>query len=577
MEAQTSPGVVEFEQFRLDRRAGRLMRRTGHGEFEPVSIGSRAVGVLSILIDRSGNLVSKDEIMAAVWPDTVVEEANLTVQISALRRILDQGRHDGSCIRTVPGRGYRFLPILAQADAGPTPSAPATSVTDGTAAPPGRKIKMTVAGAAALAGLLASGGWWILKSSTAPVSVTTASPEPLPDRRLSIIIFPFESSSGRVAPDSLAAEITREVTARFVRSGEGPVITGQVSEGEATDLRTVGLRYNVHFALTGHARRQDGRLIVAANLYETATNQAVWGRQFDVPDSPTALASITQVIYESAWQASVDVEALHAQRDRPTHLDKRDLLWIGNSTSLATPTKAHYVEKLSLVDHALELDPNYLMGLERQARWRAELVLFGYSSDPAADLAIATKAADHALSIDPNSLNALRVKATVLRAQGDWTAAEALLRRVLILQPTEANRHSELAQTLMAQGRHQEGLASFQTARRLAGGADGVYFYDANIALAELALGQFADAIATAHLAIGEMPPDTGRIGELPLLALIAATSASGNEEAARSEMQRFLAVPRNWRSMAEVQKWPAFVANPPLLDGLRHAGMPAE
>ena len=57
----------------------------------PVAIGSRALDVLSVLIVRHGELVSKDEIMRAVWPGTAVEEHNLTVQISALRRILDAG------------------------------------------------------------------------------------------------------------------------------------------------------------------------------------------------------------------------------------------------------------------------------------------------------------------------------------------------------------------------------------------------------------------------------------------------------------------------------------------------------
>jgi tetratricopeptide (TPR) repeat protein len=250
---------------------------------------------------------------------------------------------------------------------------------------------------------------------------------------------------------------------------------------------------------------------------------------------------------------------------------------MATATPLATPTRAHYLERISLIDRAVILGPNYLQGSERQARLHAEFVLLGYSSDPIADLAIATQAADRALAIDPNSLHSLRAKATVLRAKGDWTAAEALLRRVLTLQPTEADRHSELGQCLMAQGRHHDALASFQTAKQFAGGADPVYWYDADIAMASLAIGQMPKAIAAAQLAIGEMPPDTARTGELPWLALIAATSHSGDDEAARADLRRFLAAPRSWHSLAEVQKWPAFAANPRLLDGLRRAGMLAE
>jgi tetratricopeptide (TPR) repeat protein len=157
--------------------------------------------------------------------------------------------------------------------------------------------------------------------------------------------------------------------------------------------------------------------------------------------------------------------------------------------------------------------------------------MLGYSSDPAADLAIADNAANHALLIQPNRYNSLRAKAFVLRAQGKWQEAEAVLRRVIGLQPTEANRHYELGQVLMAEGRHQEALESFEAAKRFAGGGDGVFDYDAGIAMAELAMGQLAEATAMARLSLSEYPPDSGRAGEIPWLALIAAEGASGKDE----------------------------------------------
>jgi len=106
MEALAVGETFLFEAFRLDRRG--LFRRDERGVFVPVAIGSRGFEVLRVLIAAHGDLVMKDEIMAAVWPGTVVEDNNLTVQIAALRRILDQGRAGGSCIQAVAGRGYRF-------------------------------------------------------------------------------------------------------------------------------------------------------------------------------------------------------------------------------------------------------------------------------------------------------------------------------------------------------------------------------------------------------------------------------------------------------------------------------------
>ena len=101
-------GVFQFEGFRLDRQSRVLFRRDEAGAFVPMAVGSRALEVLDVLLDRAGNLVLRDELMAAVWPATTVEDTNLNMQIAALRRILDEGRADGSCIQTIPRRGYRF-------------------------------------------------------------------------------------------------------------------------------------------------------------------------------------------------------------------------------------------------------------------------------------------------------------------------------------------------------------------------------------------------------------------------------------------------------------------------------------
>jgi tetratricopeptide (TPR) repeat protein len=227
------------------------------------------------------------------------------------------------------------------------------------------------------------------------------------------------------------------------------------------------------------------------------------------------------------------------------------------------------------VDCALALDPHYLRSWERRARLLVEFVLLGYSRDPATDLARATEAASRALSIDAHAQLSLRVKAAVLRACGDWAEAECVQRRVIDLIPPESFRHYELGFILMAQGRHAEALASLQTARQSAGGNNQVYWYDGEIAMAHLALGQFADALAAARLANGEMPPDTGRSEELPRLALIAATSLTGDKEMADVHLRKFLASRRSWRSMAAIERWTPFAANSILLEGLTRAGMP--
>ena len=93
--------AVEFGRFRLLPR-----RRELHADGVAVALGSRAFDILVVLTDARGALVTKDEILSRVWPGTVVEENNLVVQISRLRKAL--GEH-GDFIRTVSGRGYQFV------------------------------------------------------------------------------------------------------------------------------------------------------------------------------------------------------------------------------------------------------------------------------------------------------------------------------------------------------------------------------------------------------------------------------------------------------------------------------------
>jgi DNA-binding winged helix-turn-helix (wHTH) protein len=141
MDALNSPEILLFGPFRFDRRGRLLFRCAEDGRYQPVSLGSRALAVLRALTKRPGDLMTKDEIMRAVWPGTVVEESNLTVQISALRRILDAGSEGESCIQTVSGRGYRFVRHVTRHEEEPVAamSAPAADPTElSSAAAPAR-------------------------------------------------------------------------------------------------------------------------------------------------------------------------------------------------------------------------------------------------------------------------------------------------------------------------------------------------------------------------------------------------------------------------------------------------------
>src|SRR5512144_1356510 len=105
--------VYEFGAFRLDVRERRLLR-----DGRPISLTAKVFETLKILVDQPGRLLTKDELMRQLWPDTVVEENNLSHNISVLRQVL--GERDGShspFIETVPRVGYRFLANVTQSGA----------------------------------------------------------------------------------------------------------------------------------------------------------------------------------------------------------------------------------------------------------------------------------------------------------------------------------------------------------------------------------------------------------------------------------------------------------------------------
>jgi DNA-binding winged helix-turn-helix (wHTH) protein len=119
MGVTATTGTYRFGLFRLDARGTGVSRLDDDGAWIPVAIGARARDLLSLFVRRNGEVLPRDEIMQAVWPGVAVEESNLTVQIFALRRALDQAHVGPSCIQTISGRGYRFLPTvtLESADA----------------------------------------------------------------------------------------------------------------------------------------------------------------------------------------------------------------------------------------------------------------------------------------------------------------------------------------------------------------------------------------------------------------------------------------------------------------------------
>jgi DNA-binding winged helix-turn-helix (wHTH) protein len=272
MDRLGSADVLLFAGFRFDLSSGDLFRLEEAGLAVPVVIGSRALGLLRLLVERPGKLISKDAIMEAVWPRMVVEEGNLTVQISALRRILDRNRDQGSCIQTIPGRGYRFVAPVTRVEPATSPASERYSGNgsrgsisgNGRSPDPGaldqigemlRVSKMrvrhlllggvtaAVIGAVVLVTAMAAGTWHSLR-------FWDARPAP----RLSIVVLPFANLGSDTDQQYFADGITEDLTIDLSRLADMFVISRNTAftyRNKQVETKQIGRELGVRYVLEG--------------------------------------------------------------------------------------------------------------------------------------------------------------------------------------------------------------------------------------------------------------------------------------------------------------------------------------
>jgi TolB-like protein len=352
--------IFEFEEFRLDRFGDGLSRRDESGVFVPLSIGSRALDVLRVLVERPGELVTKEEIMAAVWRRSVVESANLTVQIAALRRVLDQGRTEGSCIQTVAARGYRFLPAATR--------------------------------------------------------VEQAEPPPVIAPRLSIVVLPFADLSEGGGQQYFADGITDDLTTDLSRLRNVLVISRNTAftyKDRRVDAKQIGLELGVRYVLEGSVRRFGNQVRVNAQLIDAATNTHLWAERFD-HDVGDLFALQNEIAGRIA--NTLGWELIGAETARPTDRpDALDYLLRGRAVRGTGNVRENVEKALDLFERALALDPN---SVEAQSQLANALLNRSAHKDPAAaavDVKHAEELIAGALATSPRDPFTHRVKGFLLR------------------------------------------------------------------------------------------------------------------------------------------------------------------
>jgi adenylate cyclase len=407
-------GIFVFDGFRFDRRGGGLFRIDSGAQ---IPVGSRALDILGVLLARAGDLVSKAELMTAVWPHTVVDDGNLTVQISALRRILDDGRSQSSAIMTVPGRGYRFVVAVTGHD---------------------------------------PGSW--------------RSTSPLLDKP-SIAVLPFKNLSSDPEQEYFADGIAEDVITALSRYPSLFVIARSsclTYKGRTVEVRQVGCELGVRYVLEGSLRKSGSRVRVTAQLVDAESGNHVWAERYDrdVADIFAVQDEISGAVTIAMAPAITGAEQHRAMRKPPESLDawaayQRGLWHLGKLTK----------EDNSLADRffqqAVELDPTFAGGHWGLANAQFEAAsIFRTGSLADAQLS-AERSARRAVDLDGTDAEARASLGYMLLMRGDYEGALSEARRALAIAPNLAIAHGVLGGTLTFSGQPKDALASLEMCIRL--------------------------------------------------------------------------------------------------------------
>jgi TolB-like protein/DNA-binding winged helix-turn-helix (wHTH) protein len=470
MQGLAPSAIFRFEDFRLDRRGGGLFGCNGAGTFEPVAIGSRAIDILGVLIEQAGEVVSKDEIIAPVWPGTIVEDSNLTVQISALRRVLDRGQPNGSCIQTVPGRGYRFAARVTRSGTDPSPEAGGNGEDRGAGAPPGSNLptaartrfrpwhKIAVLFVVlAVSGSLAAWIWDHRRS----VSTDTRP-------RFSMVVLPFANLGADPGQEQLVDAITSDLTTELSRIGHGFVISRNTAftfHNRSVETKQIGRELGVRYVVEGGVRRLGNRVRVDAQLVDAETDALLWAQQFD-GDVGDLFALEDDIARRIA--IALGIELVGREAARPTRdPDAVDYMLRGMAVMNAPKTRRTYAEAISLFDRALTLDPRAAEAQSFLAIFLAGRVTADVTDTAAADMARAEALAGQAVAASPQSTAAHMAQAMVLRAQKRFNEAIRAYDAVLTLNRNFVPAYANIAYAKLSAGSTEDAIQLLEEAIRL--------------------------------------------------------------------------------------------------------------
>lgn len=470
----------DFGPFRLDRERHRLLR-----DGNLVHLSPKSLEALIVLVENAGKLLERDELMQAVWAHTFVEDANLTVAISNLRKALGQQGETAEYIETIPRVGYRFIAEVRAVTQQPAPliiekhtlsqtvieeellpddSSQHRTTTVVAVQPSIRQRLKSGLGdrrgmwplGLAIAAMAFAGGFYLERprepgAGGAPVT-SIKSIAVLPPRALT------QNADNAALSLGLADTLISRLGAlRKVVVRPTSAVINYV--GNTQDPITTGRDLGVDAVLDGSFQREHGRVRVTMQLLIEPAGNQLWSASFDEND-----ADIFKL--EDSIAAKVAERlALNLNQDEKTALTKRET---NNPEAYALYLQGNYfwnkrgnevTKSLDLFRRAIELDPNFAQAYVTLAAADATTSM----PSPEAEALI-----DKALKLDNNSAEAHATLGFIRMFQHwDWSAAESELDRAIQLNPNSAVAHHWKGVYLSIRGRLDEAKAEMHRALEL--------------------------------------------------------------------------------------------------------------
>lgn len=474
----------EFGPFRVDP-VERVLFHAG----APVPLTAKVFDILLLLLENNGHIVDKDRLIKAVWPDTFVEDGNLTQNISVLRKVLAAGEQGHPYIQTIPKRGYRFAGYVHevfedtdelvieehsrsrvvidehQADAPEINQSSAITTLAPTLHDEGRTwtkpavlraglfVSVVVFGTA----LAIAGFSFLTGGRTGKNAIASSQPR-------SIAVLPFRSLAANISEEFLGLGMTDALVAKLSNVKElkvRPTSAVRKFSNQDRDATAIGKELQVDSVLEGSVQRDGERIRVSVQLVDVKEGRTLWANAFDVP--ATNIFSIEDTISEHVVQ-SLTLKLSEAEQARLGNHSTADPVayelylqgrfYLNNFTEDGTKLARKYFEQ------AIARDSHYAPAYSGLA----ESYAFGEIGLPSEEaFPKARDAASRALELDETLGEAHAVLAQVgFLWDWDWSAAEKQFKRALELNPGNPEIHHMYAHYLTAMGRFPEALAESQ-------------------------------------------------------------------------------------------------------------------